>query len=178
MTVQPLVLVVMGVSGSGKSTLAEGIRNRLHWPFQEGDSLHPAANVAKMKAGLALTDEDRAPWLGAVKAWIDARLGAGEHGLITCSALKRAYRDRLIAGRPAVRLLYLKADAAVLRQRLQQRRGHFMPASLLESQLETLEEPGLDEHPIIVRMAGTPQENLEAALWAVDAAQDGRAMRE
>lgn len=161
------VLIVMGVSGAGKSTIAEGLRDHLHWPFQEGDALHPPANVQKMHAGVALTDADRAPWLSAIKSWIDARVAAHEPGLITCSALKRAYRDYLIAGRPTVRTLYLKADRSVLERRLADRSGHFMPASLLESQLHTLEEPQPDEHPIIVSANSTPQQNLRNALSAI-----------
>jgi carbohydrate kinase (thermoresistant glucokinase family) len=168
-----LVLIVMGVTGAGKSTLAEGLRDRLGWPFQEGDALHPPANVRKMQAGVPLTDEDRSPWLAAIKSWIDARVLAGEPGLITCSALKRAYRDGLIDGRPQVRVLYLKADAATLDARLRQRRGHFMPATLLESQLRTLEEPGADERPLVVAMHGSQAENLRAALDVLAAATDG-----
>jgi gluconokinase len=120
-----------------------------------------------MHTGIALTDDDRAPWLAAIKSWIDARLLAGENGLVTCSALKRAYRDFLIAGRPNVRTLYLKADPAILRDRVEHRQGHFMPASLLESQLHTLEEPQPDEHAIIVGMQGTPEQNLAAAIAAI-----------
>jgi carbohydrate kinase (thermoresistant glucokinase family) len=161
------VLIVMGVSGAGKSTLAEDLAEALHWPLQEGDALHPPSNIQKMHAGIALTDEDRAPWLAAIKSWIDARLAAGENGLVTCSALKRAYRDLLIAGRPNVRTLYLKADPAVLRERVLHRHGHFMPASLLESQLHTLEEPLPEEHALIVGMEGTPDQNLAAALAAI-----------
>jgi carbohydrate kinase (thermoresistant glucokinase family) len=163
----PLVLIVMGVSGAGKSTLAEGLRDALHWPFQEGDALHPPSNVQKLHAGIPLTDEDRAPWLAAIKSWIDARLVAGENGLVTCSALKRAYRNYLIAGRPSVRTLYLKADPATLRDRVAHRQGHFMPASQLENQLQTLEEPQSDEHAIIVGMEGTPAQNLAAAMAVV-----------
>jgi carbohydrate kinase (thermoresistant glucokinase family) len=145
-----LVLVVMGVSGVGKSTIAAALAERLGWTFQEGDALHPPANVQKMHAGIPLTDADRAPWLRAVRGWIDARVREGEHGLITCSALKRGYRARLTEGQPYIRLLYLKADPATLEQRLKARTGHFMPASLLESQLHTLEEPGPEERPITV----------------------------
>lgn len=169
MSQTPLVLIVMGVSGAGKSTLAEALRDALHWPFQEGDALHPPANVQKMHAGIPLTDNDRAPWLAAIKAWIDARLAAGENGLVTCSALKRAYRDTLIAGRPTVRTLYLKAEPAVLKDRVEHRQGHFMAPSLLESQLRTLEEPLTDEHPIIVRMEGSPAQTCAAALAAIRA---------
>jgi gluconokinase len=167
MSKAPLVLIVMGVSGAGKSALAQALSGALGWPFQEGDALHPAANVRKMHAGIALTDEDRAPWLAAIKAWIDARLAAGENGLVTCSALKRAYRDTLIDGRKTVRTLYLEADAGILRDRLVHRTGHFMPPSLLESQLQTLEEPQADEHPIVVHMEGTPEQNCMAALAAL-----------
>jgi gluconokinase len=167
MSKAPLVLIVMGVSGSGKSTLAGALSAALGWPFQEGDALHPPANVQKMHAGIALTDEDRAPWLAAIKRWIDARLAVAENGVVTCSALKRAYRDTLIAGRSTVRILYLKADEAVLRDRVEHREGHFMPPSLLESQLHTLAEPAADEHAIIVRMEGSPEQNCAAALAAV-----------
>jgi gluconokinase len=169
MSGHPLVLIVMGVSGAGKSTLAEGLSDALHWPFQEGDALHPPSNIQKLHAGIALTDEDRAPWLAAIKSWIDARLLAGENGLITCSALKRAYRDFLIAGRGNVRTLYLQADPAILRDRVEHRQGHFMPASLLENQLHTLEEPLPEEHAVIVGMEGTPEQNLAAALAAARA---------
>ncbi len=166
----PLVLIVMGVSGSGKSTIAAALRDRLHWPFQEGDALHSLANVQKMHAGIPLNDEDRAPWLAAIKTWIDARVAANEPGLITCSALKRRYREELIGGRAAVRVLYLKAEEAVLEDRLEHRTGHFMPASLLESQLTTLEEPSSDEHPIVVRVDGTMQQSIDTALSAIEAA--------
>ncbi len=165
-----LVVIVMGVSGSGKSTIAEALAADLHWPFQEGDALHPPANVQKMHHGIPLTDADRAPWLAAIRAWIDARLAEGEPGLITCSALKRAYRTGLVGGRPNVRLLYLRADAAVLEERLRKRTGHFMPASLLESQLQTLEEPRADERPIVVTVEDARADTVRDALVALRAA--------
>jgi carbohydrate kinase (thermoresistant glucokinase family) len=146
----PPVLIVMGVTGAGKSTIAAALNAKLGWAFQEGDDLHPAANIAKMHAGIPLTDADRAPWLAAVKAWIDARVAEGEPGLITCSALKRSYRDYLVAGHANVRILYLRASQALLEAHLQHREGHFMPATLLDSQLATLEEPAADERPITV----------------------------
>ncbi len=146
----PPVLVVMGVSGSGKSTVAAPLAARLGWPFQEGDALHPPANIAKMKAGIPLTDADRAPWLAAIAAWIDGQVAVGEGGIVTCSALKRAYRDRLTRGRPRVRIVYLQGSPAVLAARLARRRGHFMPPSLLPSQLQDLEPPTPDEHPIVI----------------------------
>jgi carbohydrate kinase (thermoresistant glucokinase family) len=173
MTANPLVLIVMGVSGAGKSTLAKALAERLHWPFQEGDELHPPANVQKMHAGTPLTDEDRAPWLAAIKLWIDARVAAGEPGLITCSALKRSYRVFLWDGRAQVRILYLKADASVLENRVQHRTGHFMPAALLESQLHTLEEPAPDEHPIVVRVDGPMADSVSAALRAIEVQSGG-----
>lgn len=142
------VLVIMGVSGSGKSTVAEPLADRLGWPFQEGDALHPAANVAKMKAGMPLDDADRGPWLSAVAGWIAARLQAGTGGVITCSALKHAYRDRLRAAGLGVVFVYLKGSKAVIGERIANRHGHFMPASLLDSQFAALEEPTPDEHAI------------------------------
>ena len=143
----PLVIVVMGVSGCGKSTVGRLLAERLGWVFQEGDDLHPAANVAKMRAGVALTDEDRRPWLDRVAGWIEGRLVAGESGVIACSALKRAYRERL--ARPGgVVFVYMRVDRHTLEERLAGRRGHFMPAALLPSQLATLEDPGPDESVI------------------------------
>ena len=157
-TFPPQVLVVMGVSGSGKTTIALELVRLLGWPFLEGDDLHPPANVAKMHAGRPLTDEDRWPWLAAIAAWIDARLAEGGPGIVTCSALKRAYRDRIIGDRRGVRLVYLHADPALLAERLAHRTGHFMPASLLDSQIATLEPPGADEHPLSVDLGATPAE--------------------
>jgi carbohydrate kinase (thermoresistant glucokinase family) len=144
------ILVMMGVSGSGKSTVAKILAARLGWPFEEGDDLHPQSNIAKMKAGTPLTDADRLPWLARVAAWIDRQRGSRQPGIITCSALKRSYRQIIIGDRPEVRLVYLRGSRNVLAARLAQRRGHFMPASLLDSQLDTLEEPGPDENPLTV----------------------------
>ena len=163
----PSVLIVMGVSGVGKSTIALALNSHLHWPFQEGDDLHPAANVAKMSHGIPLTDEDRAPWLAAVRAWIDARLAAGEPGMVTCSALKHAYRDTLIEGRLNVRVLYLRADPEVIEEHLAKRTGHFMPPTLLDSQLHTLEEPTPDEHPITVQVTGSIDDTVADILKAL-----------
>ena len=159
-----LVLIVMGVSGAGKSTIAEALNTHLHWPYQEGDDLHSAANVAKMAHHIPLTDADRWPWLDRVKAWIDAQVAAGEPGLITCSALKRMYRDKLIAGRAQVRILYLRADVKTLEDHVEQRTGHFMPPDLLQSQLATLEEPGPEENPITVQVAGQVADTVAAIL--------------
>jgi gluconokinase len=145
----PLVIVVMGVSGCGKSTVGRLLAERLGWVFQEGDDLHPTANVTKMRAGVPLTDEDRWPWLDRVAAWIDGRLAAGESGVVACSALKRAYRERL--ARPGgVVFVNITVDCHTLEERMAARHGHYMPAALLASQLETLEEPGTDEGVIQV----------------------------
>jgi carbohydrate kinase (thermoresistant glucokinase family) len=148
--VAPTVLVLMGVLGSGKSTIALELRRLLGWPFQEGDDLHPPANVAKMRAGRPLDDADRRPWLERVAGWIDDRLRAGEPGIITCSNLKRAYRDITLGRRSGVTLVYLKADETVIGDRLAHRTHRYMPPSLLGSQFATLEEPGPDEHPLVV----------------------------
>lgn len=144
------ILVMMGVSGSGKTTIGCRVAGRLSWPFKEGDDLHPPANIAKMKAGKPLTNADRAPWLAAVARWIDGWRCANVSGVITCSALKRAYRRDLAQGRPEVRFVYLTGDAPLLEKRLADRHGHFMPASLLASQLADLEAPAPDEGAIVV----------------------------
>ena len=156
------VLVVMGVAGSGKTTVAGKLAATLGWPLLEGDGFHPPANVAKMAAGTPLTDDDRWPWLRAIAAAIDAHRARGGSAVVACSALKRAYRDILIGGRPDARLVYLKGSRTLIAERLRGRHGHFMPAALLDSQFATLEEPGPDEHPIIVEIGGTPGTIVQA----------------
>jgi carbohydrate kinase (thermoresistant glucokinase family) len=138
------------VSGTGKSTVAQELAARLGWPFEEGDALHPEANVAKMHAGIPLTDSDREPWLERVAAWIDAQRAEKQPGIITCSALKRAYRQIIIGDRPEVRLVYLRGGRDLIAEHLAGRRGHFMPASLLQSQFDTLEEPDPSEDALTV----------------------------
>ena len=152
----PRVLVVMGVSGSGKSTLAATVAERLGWEFAEGDDMHPAANVAKMQAGTPLTDDDRWPWLDVVATWIRAHLDAGTPGVVTCSALKRSYRDVLRA--PGVVFVHVAGDPALVEQRMSARAGHFMPTSLLASQLATLEPPQPDEESadVVARLGLRP----------------------
>lgn len=149
-------LVIMGVSGSGKTTIARALVERLGWTFAEGDDFHPPANVEKMRAGHPLDDEDRWPWLRSVAAWIGEQEAAGENVILTSSALKRAYRDLLREGHPSVLFVHVDVPADVLRKRLVSRTGHYMPASLLDSQLAILEplqpdEPGFpvpaDEPP-------------------------------
>ena len=158
----PSVLLLMGVAGSGKSTTAELLAERLGWPFRDADSFHPPGNVEKMAAGTPLTDEDRWPWLHAIADWMDAVVAAGERGIVTCSALKRAYRDVLLTGRPGVALIYLRGDKPLIGERLSARTGHFMPATLLDSQFSTLEEPGPDERPLVVDVDASPEELVEA----------------
>ena len=145
-------VVVMGVSGSGKTTVGQALAAALGVPFEDGDALHPAANVAKMAAGIPLDDADRAPWLDA----IGAVLAAGQV-VVACSALKRAYRDRLRAAAPSLELVYLEVDRATLLDRMTHR-THFMPPSLLDSQLATLEPPTADEHALVVDGAEPPAE--------------------
>lgn len=164
----PRILVVMGVSGCGKSTVAEALHQRFGWVFQEGDALHPAANVAKMSAGVPLDDADRAPWLAACARWIGARHQAGESGILTCSALKRSYRDTLSQGLDDVWFVYLEVPEAVLRERVERREHHFMPGSLLASQLQTLEPPGGDEQVIHVVAHGDTAETIRAVVVALE----------
>jgi carbohydrate kinase (thermoresistant glucokinase family) len=158
--VSPAVLVLMGVSGSGKSTIALELHRLLGWKFQEGDDLHPAANVEKMRSGRPLDDADRLPWLNAIARWIDERLAAHEPGIVTCSNLKRAYREITIGSRQGVRLVYLKGDEQVIEDRMVRRTHRYMPPSLLRSQLEALEEPGPDEHPLVVTVHGCVAETV------------------
>ena len=153
----PVVLVLMGVSGCGKTTVAEIIAERLDWPLEEGDALHPPENVAKMHAGHPLDDADRAPWLARVADWVDARLDAGESGVITCSALKRKYRELIDRRGRDVEFVYLHGSRELIASRLAARQGHFMPASLLDTQFATLEEPGPDEPAIRVEIGDAPE---------------------
>jgi gluconokinase len=146
----PTIVVVMGVAGSGKTTIGQRLATALGWSYAEGDAFHPPANIAKMAEGVPLSDADRAPWLDAIAGWIRAETTAGRSGVVACSALRRAYRDRLRAAWPALRLVVLDVDRDELRRRLHTRPGHFFPETLLESQLATLEPPQADEHPIVV----------------------------
>ncbi len=152
------IVVVMGVSGSGKTTVAKDLAAALHCQFLEGDDLHPRANVEKMSKGTPLTDADRLPWLQAIARRIDGWRSGGESGVVTCSALKRTYRDILIGDRTDVTLAYLKGSRALIERRMAARHNHFMPVALLDSQFGTLEEPGADEHAILVDVDGQPAE--------------------
>ena len=163
----PVVLVLMGVSGSGKTTVARIIAERLRWPFEEGDALHPPANVAKMHAGHPLDDADRAPWLAKIADWVDGQLDAGRSGVITCSALKRKYRALIDRRGERVEFVYLHGSRELIASRLAERQGHFMPSSLLDSQFDTLEEPGAGEPFIRVEIDGTPEAIADAVLAAL-----------
>lgn len=156
------VLVVMGVSGSGKTTLAKGLSEALGWPMQEGDFMHSEANRAKMASGTPLTDADRWPWLYQVRAWIDEHLATGQPGVITCSALKRRYRDLLRA--PGVVFVLLAGDRETIMERLRNRVGHYMPPVLLDSQLETLEEFAPEEDSVVVNIGQSPQAEVDEVL--------------
>jgi gluconokinase len=155
---EPVIAVVMGVSGSGKTTVSALLSAALGCQFQEGDDLHPAENVEKMHGGTPLTDEDRMPWLHKIAEEIDSWRARGESGVLTCSALKRSYRDIIIDGRPDVTLVYLRGSYDLIRRRMAARHEHFMPVALLDSQFAALQEPTPDEHPIIVDVGNRPAE--------------------
>jgi gluconokinase len=157
----PCALVVMGVSGSGKSTIADKLAERLGWAFEDGDRFHPASNVAKMRAGHPLTDEDRWPWLKAIADEIDRVCKAGERVVIACSALKHAYRTILVRGRSDVRIVFLKGTQELIADRLAKRKGHFMPPGLLDSQFQTLEPPAPGEHPVTVSIDASVETIVE-----------------
>jgi gluconokinase len=165
------VIVVAGVSGSGKSTLGATIAAKLGWPYAEADEFHPAANIEKMSKGIPLTDADRAPWLAAIAGHIEGICKRGEHAVVSCSALKRAYRDQLVGARretvPCVKIVLLDGDEATIGARLSHRAHHFMPASLLKSQFATLERPTPDEHVVVVPIAGSAEETVERTLAAL-----------
>lgn len=160
----PPILVIMGVSGLGKSTVAEKLTERLGWTFEEGDTFHPEINIAKMHAGIPLTDGDRRPWLERVAAWIDAQRVKRQPGIITCSALKRAYRQFIIGDRPEVRLVYLRDGRDLIAQHFAGRQGHFMSASLRGSQIDTLEEPDPREDPLTIDAADPPDQIAEEII--------------
>jgi gluconokinase len=157
-------VIVMGVSGSGKTTLAQDLAKTKGWTYAEGDEFHSAANVAKMASGHPLTDEDRWPWLRSIAAWIGEHEAAGESVVVTCSALKRVYRDLLAEDNPSVVFCELQVPREVLEQRMAERKNHYMPASLLRSQLDTLEDLHPDERGFRVQVQGGPDHVLNEVL--------------
>ncbi|WP_420078240.1 gluconokinase [Streptomyces sp. JL4002] len=161
------VIVVMGVAGTGKTTVGRLLAQSLGVPYAEGDAFHPAANVAKMSAGVPLDDTDRQPWLDAIGEWIRNRAGHSG-GVVAASSLKRAYRDRLRAAAPGAVFVHLTGDRPLIEQRMADRRGHFMPTTLLDSQFATLEPLQDDEPGVVVEVSGTPEEITERAVTALD----------
>ncbi|MDN5766206.1 MAG: gluconokinase [Humibacillus sp.] len=166
------VVIVMGVSGSGKTTVAKGISTITGWEFAEGDAFHSEANVEKMRSGHALTDDDRWPWLESIGEWISDKEAAGEPAVVACSALRRVYRDLLRRGRPHVRFLNVEAAREVIHDRMDHRSGHYMPPSLLASQLATFEPLEKDEPGVTISNEGTPAIVLERALAALSLRKD------
>ena len=161
----PSALLVMGVAGSGKTTIGKKLAEELGWQFRDGDSFHPASNIEKMSSATPLDDDDRWPWLRAIRAWIDEVAASGQRGIVASSALKRAYRDVLVGERDGtVRIVFLKGDRELIASRMGQRRDHFMPPALLDSQFATLEEPGPEENPITVRVEPSPDEIVRTVL--------------
>ena len=148
---RPVILIVAGVSGSGKTTVGVLLAERLHWLFADADGFHPEANVAKMRAGIPLTDEDRWPWLRAIADWMDAQIAADQSAVVTCSALKRSYRDLLLRERPEATMVFLNAGREELLRRLSTRQGHFFPRQLLDTQLAATEPPEADEQVLTVQ---------------------------
>ena len=163
-----MIVILAGVSGSGKSVVGIVLAARLGWVFEDTDTLHSVADIAKMRSGVPLTDADRWPWLHAVASWMDQRIAAGESAVVACSALKRSYRDFLRENRPAVKIVLLQADPATLIARLTDRRGHFFPARLLQSQLADLELPAPGERVLVVSPAGTPAATAQEIITRLD----------
>jgi carbohydrate kinase (thermoresistant glucokinase family) len=164
---KPVIAVVMGVSGSGKTTIAALVAHALGCQFQEGDDLHPPANIDKMRRGIPLADADRMPWLQRIAEEIDGWRARGESGVLTCSALKRSYRDIIIGARKDVSLVYLRGSYDLIHRRMAARHEHFMPVALLDSQFAALEEPRPDERPIVVDIGGRPAEIAAAVVAAL-----------
>ncbi|MFJ3305745.1 gluconokinase [Streptomyces sp. NPDC086549] len=166
----PHVVAVMGVAGTGKTTIGPLLAARLGAPYAEGDDFHPQANIDKMSAGVPLDDADRWPWLDAIGTWADGRRGLG--GVVSCSALKRSYRDRLRATAPGIVFVHLTGSRKLIEDRMSHRRGHFMPTALLDSQFATLQPLQADEAGVSVDVSGSPEEIAERAAEALAAVPD------
>ena len=162
----PAAIVIMGVSGCGKTEIGRRLAERLGWAFKDADEFHPAENIAKMRAGVPLVDADREPWLAALAAVLDRAVTAGPRLVLACSALKRGHRTRLGLPWTPIRLVHLDGAPEMIRKRIEQRAGHFMPATLLDSQLAALERPGPDENAIVVDVSPEP----DAIVQAIEAA--------
>ncbi len=157
-----MIIVLMGVSGCGKTTVGTKLASHLGWEYQEGDALHPQENILKMSDGMPLNDEDRKPWIARVTDWINSHCLAGRDGVISCSALKKSYRQTITSKQNDVYLVYLRGTRELLSRRLTQRRDHFMPPDLLDSQLDLLEEPSADERAIVVTIDRTPNDIVKS----------------
>jgi gluconokinase len=163
-----MILLVAGVSASGKTTVGALLAGQLGWRFADADAFHTAAAIAKMHAGIPLTDADRWPWLRAIGAWMDERIAAGESAVLTCSALKRAYRDALLDGRPEARMFFLAVSREEADRRLAVRHGHFFPERLLGSQFDALEPPAPDEARVtVVASRADPADTVAAIIGIV-----------
>jgi gluconokinase len=158
-----MIVMVSGVAGSGKSTVGILVANRLGWRFADADSFHSPANIAKMRSGVPLTDADRGPWLAAIGAWMDERIAAGESAVAGCSALRRSYRDEMLAGRPAVWMAFLEVTRDQAHARLAARHGHFFTVKLMDSQFAELEPPH-DEPRVLVLDSTHPPEQLATEI--------------
>ncbi|PYL46782.1 MAG: gluconate kinase [Verrucomicrobia bacterium] len=167
-----MILIIFGVSGAGKTTLGKLLARELGWSFIEADDFHPAANIEKMRSGHPLTDKDRWPWLEQLRQQIERSFSAGENAVLACSALKRAYRDRLRVS-DEVKFVFLSGDYALVEKQLRSRHGHFMNAALLQSQFDDLEEPKADENVLTIELGRTPEEIVESIKAKLNLARTG-----
>ncbi len=165
-----MIVIVFGVSGAGKTTIAKLLAEQLGWEFYEADDFHPRANIEKMRSGRPLTDEDRWPWLERLREQIARSLAAKENAVLACSALKRAYRERLRVN-DDVKFVFLRGDYVLIENQLRRRRGHFMNPALLKSQFADLEEPEPDEHVLTIKLGRTPEELVEEIKTKLDLAR-------
>jgi gluconokinase len=170
------IIILMGVSGSGKSTIGYRLATKLGCQFQEGDEFHSKENVDKMSKGMPLTDSDRLPWLRRIAAQIDEWRSAGRGGVISCSALKRSYREIILSKRTEVMLVYLKGSYDLIRRRMLARKDHYMPVRLLDSQFAALEEPTPDEHPVIIGVDQSPAESVAQIIFEIRGKRTGTAL--
>jgi gluconokinase len=165
-----MIVLVGGVAGSGKTTVGAMLADLLHWPFTDADAFHPAANIAKMASGIPLTDADREPWLDAITAFMDQRIAAGESAVAGCSALRQGYRDRLLAGRPAARMIFLEISRELAHERLTARHGHFFTAALMDSQFAELEPPRETRQVLVLDGATAPDRLVAEIIERLDLA--------